>query len=238
MIIKTNSFLSITQHTDEKTLLIVDIDNTLVNSQTYYGSVNWEMDLYESLIKEGFSHKKAKTYTQNHWYEAQKSVSLSPIEKGIQTFLKTYLLKNNLIAITARDRTVMDLTFKSLKNLDFHFSLVDTPLHCSLTTKTPIPAYLHYGILFCGDCPKSIALFYLIETLNLLEMPKKIVMVDDTEHNLEDMHKKTQKHGINFIGLHYNGARPLYQTQPINNIERSDVSPKNTTTQNLIKSQA
>jgi hypothetical protein len=79
--------------------------------------------------------------------------------------------------------------------------------HMSGFFSTYDPYYSGEGVVLCGDIPKSSCLdaFLLYSGIK----PKKIIFIDDSIYNLEDVQKYCQKQGIQFVGMEYLAAEKV-----------------------------
>lgn len=160
---------------DENSLIAFDLDNTLITSNSYYGSINWEYKLIAKFIEEGLSYEQAHEQACMLWNEAQAEVQTILIENESSNLIKEWKNKACIIGLTARSYKIKDLTYESLKSNDIHFSSF-------LEHKLDI---LHQGVLYCDHRLKSDVLTRFINEV-LIKKPKKIIVVDDKKENLDD----------------------------------------------------
>ncbi|NGX56740.1 MAG: hypothetical protein K1060chlam5_00986 [Candidatus Anoxychlamydiales bacterium] len=177
MIEKIKKIMEIEPHIEEDALIAFDLDNTLVTSSSYYGSVNWEEDLIENFLKEGHILDEAITKACDMWYKAQNKVQLKLIENNTIEFINKWKNTCNIIGLTARSAGIKDITIQNLKLNNIIFN----------DFKEHYLELFHGGVLFCSGKSKSILLTNFLEKILKNEKPKKILVIDDKKNNLEDI---------------------------------------------------
>lgn len=184
MIFTISQIKEIESQIEEDSLIAFDLDNTLLTSNTYFGSIRWENSLISDFEKEGVSYEEAHERACLIWNRAQPEIKLKLIEEESPDFIKRWKKTSCVIGLTARSLNLKDLTHEGLKSNKISF----TPF---LNHKLDI---LHKGVLYCSYMPKSKALKKFIDEV-LAKKPKKIVVVDDKKENLRDiLNSRINKH--------------------------------------------
>lgn len=191
-IVSVSSLREIVFGAKNSSLLVLDIDNTIVFSKSYIGSVQWEKKLIEQFLNDGLSLEEALHKAQTLWVDAQRKTQVQASEKDITSiFSDTY----NSLGCTARPPKLIDVTIKQLKNAGF--SLKENTASYPILSK----AYHHKGIIFCGNVSKGKA---LLEFFNNTSWPSQIIMIDDHLHHLEEVCLLARKNSLPFQGFLYN----------------------------------
>lgn len=177
---------------NDSSLLVLDIDDTVVVATTHIGSGKWEKSLRQEFRDEGFSEEEAFIKAENIWNEAQENTFVRPTENDVFTLLS----HKQCLGCTARSPNLIDITMRqlSLAGVSFTDEEMSYPI-----METPL-VYFHNGIIFCGGVSKATALFSFLENF---PSPPQIIMVDDTLHHLEDVSTVAQQRDIEFIGFFY-----------------------------------
>lgn len=176
MFLKISQIKDIEKEIDSNTLIAFDLDNTLITSSTYYGSINWEDKIILRLINDGMSPQEAIEAASKIWRKAQFEITIKLIEEESFNFIHKWKQNSTVIGLTKRSFEIKDLTFENLKSNNITFSpFYDHNLD-----------YFHEGILFCANYQKSFLLESFIDKV-LIEKPKKIIVVDDKKENLDDI---------------------------------------------------
>jgi hypothetical protein len=192
MFFEISKIKDIENQIEENSLIAFDLDNTLITSSSYYGSINWEDNLISKLKKEGLTQEEAHKQASNIWKQAQFEIKHKLIEKESSKLIKNWKKKSHIIGLTARSFDIKELTFESLKTNKITFSsYIDHNLD-----------RFHEGILFCANFLKSTLLTNFINQV-LKTKPTKIIVVDDKIENLDDILKSDLSKNYNVRCYHY-----------------------------------
>lgn len=187
------------------TLLVFDIDSTLLMPTTYLGSDPWWDHLIDKYIKAGSSKQEALEKAAKDWRDSQKDIQINPVE-DITPALVSEFQKNNIkvFALTARGFPIADLTINQLANnqIDFQKSALTKQIEIKLQDK--YPALYKKGVLFVGDNNKGILLLKFLEKLKY--KAKNIVFVDDKLKNVQNVNEALEKANIPIIAYRYGAA--------------------------------
>jgi hypothetical protein len=183
------------------TLVIFDIDNTLVRYATALGSDEWFSHLVDQQRSKGFGTEAATTMTLPIAYYAHFSLALVPTEPS-NSLLIGHLIKNNIpfMGLTSRSLPLAERTYEQLHVIDMDFdksAVIQTkmlffPQHRAI--------YMH-NILFSGNNDKGTMLLELFDALNY--QPDRIIFIDDKLYNIESVEKAAQKRHISYVGIRY-----------------------------------
>jgi hypothetical protein len=186
---------------DSQTLVVFDIDNTLIRQNQMIGTHQWGDYMRERAIKNGMSPEKAKPYQIQAFSELQPHLEVVPVEKEIMDILEDLSRRQiNHFALTARPSTIVDTTLKQLQIVHHDFGSAFPE------QKDPkkIESYLKSGVIFSGETPKGELLKIIVE--NSTHPIKKIIFFDDKKYNLESVEKSLADSPIELISLRYGGA--------------------------------
>ena len=162
-----------------KTLIILDIDNTLAHPKQLFGGDQWLMHQIESHIKNGLTASDALTKTLPFYFQLQDIVELIPVEQTTPAYIKSMQEKGILIiALTARSDEIKDRTLQQLAAMGIDFSNSSFMLEPFEET---VPCKYSYknGIIFCHGNDKGKVLKLVLEKVN--HKPIKVIMMDDKE---------------------------------------------------------
>lgn len=187
-------------HLSTGTLVIFDLDNTVMKPAQMLGTHMWYDGLVKGYLKEGLSEEDAHKRAIAFWNRVHKISSMVPVESGGPKFIRLIQKGHMVMALTARDPRFHWDTFRQLLevNVDFR-SRPAAP--DGLTLDLPKPAAFHNGVLFAHGNPKGEVLKQFLDKAGL--KPARIVMIDDKRYNLESVESSLS---IPFVGLRYGGA--------------------------------
>ncbi len=203
---ETTSMQEIVPLVDDSTLLVVDIDNTLIEPEGNLGSDQWYYFLVRKYVQlDHMSGKAANETAMQVWNQAQWLVKIRPVEKDTPALIKQLQSKGvRVMGLTARTVDIVDKTFAQLKSIGI--SLNQPPIH-----DKPVDFHLddlarfENGILFVGEQnDKGEALVQFLRRSHYL--PAKIIFIDDKLRHVENVEKALSKTGARFLGFRYGAA--------------------------------
>ena len=108
---------------DEHTLILIDIDNTILTPNSHYGSDDYFSHIVkEELTKTKLTPAEANLKVYDRWVKAQEIITTRLVDEAIQDFITKSHEKNAItLAFTARRPIVAEITYNQLKkhNVDF-----------------------------------------------------------------------------------------------------------------------
>lgn len=184
------------------TLIIFDIDNTLIEPVGWIGGPTWfEHIVKEKMRQERVSFAQAELAIVKLLAHVISHVTYVPVEHTIAALIKQLQNHNHaMIALTSRSTVLAELTHKALTNVDIQFA------HSTFISPTihSHDIYYHYhGIVFCDGGCKGTVLVTLLAEHNY--RPKRIICIDDSARHLHAIEKAlaTMYPDIEFIGIRY-----------------------------------
>lgn len=204
-ILEITTMQDVFQHVEEGTLVVFDIDNTLLECGQTLGSDQWFCFQLKSLQDQGWEKEKALEHVLSIWTDIQHHTTLRPVE--LHTVKVVHNLQQAgypLIALTTRGEDVADATMKNLyaSNLDLRQT---SPLkENSLLTVDGEETLYREGVLFTNNGHKGKALWAFLQRAQI--KPRKIVFINDKHSHLLPVEETSQLYGVDFVGLRYGGA--------------------------------
>lgn len=190
-----------TQLFDKDTLVIFDIDNTILRQDSVIGTHQWGDYMRERAIRTGMPQDDASRYQHEAFAELQPYLRVVLIEEEIKKILKD--LENRRVphfALTARAESLKNTTISQLTVVNHSFAK-NFPMQID---NKKLEKFLKDGVVFSGGVPKGELLKTIIE--NSQVKPKKIVFIDDKLYNLESVEKSMAEVGINLTSYRYGAA--------------------------------
>lgn len=201
-IIETKHFKEILDHTTPDTLIVLDIDDTLLIPIQMLGCDEWFCYRLKQLRQEGLDPSAALERSLAEWEGIRHLTKMEIVEPGTEEVVQTLQTRGLTVmglttqGIALATRTVLqlkehyiDLTKTAPSQQDHFFTIAN---HGVL--------YRH-GILFTSGQPKGVALFKLCDAVGLT--PKRILFINDKGTHLVDVEKTANERGVEFIGLRY-----------------------------------
>lgn len=211
-IVEENKMADALAGLDTDTLVIFDIDSTILEPAQTLGSDAWYYTTIDRLISEGMDKEEAQKKILNQWMEVQKITDVIAVEANTPELIRQLQDKEIKIAVlTARPFKLIDVTIKQLNSIGVDFSR--SPLSAKkIDVKSPGgKAKYRNGIIFCGG-PKSDKGLILNEVLRKVKLvPNRVVFVDDRKNNVEAVDRALALNGIECKCVRYGAADRAYR---------------------------
>ncbi|HJM68665.1 MAG TPA: DUF2608 domain-containing protein [Candidatus Babeliales bacterium] len=195
-IIETNNLEDILGHVTKNSVVLFDLDNTLVQPKnTYVGSDPWFTEL--------FKKEKDVNLALADYCLGLILVELQPVANNtIKVLNKIKKSGVPTIGFTARNFYISSITIEYLKDIGITFNGPGIPKHKFVYySHKDHPSIYQDGIFFCGPNEKEAVVPFFIKEFP--QKPNKIVFVDDKLKNLETVKKIVDKMGLDFVGFRY-----------------------------------
>lgn len=201
-IIETKNFSEIYDHIDKNTLIVLDIDDTLLVPTQMLGCDAWfchRVKLYQEL---GMDKGSSLETTIAEWEAVRHITQMQLVEPGTEKIIQD--LQNQGYMVMGLTTQGLALATRTSQQL------ADQQINLTLTAPTKEDHYFlvnHHGILFRNGIlftsgrSKAEAMEKLCTAMNL--HPKKMIFVNDKKDNLQDLERYALNRGIDFTGLRY-----------------------------------
>lgn len=196
---------------DTSTLVVFDIDNTLLEPLTMVGSDQWFDYFFDRVMKENhLTEDQTDAVVEKIWNQVQALITVHAVEPTTPALIKG--LKDRqvkVMALTARtldsqDRTIIQLgqvgiTFaKSVTEVE-HLIL---PAGGGVKTET----LFHKGVLFANGNDKGKVLLAFLAQIGV--KPARIVFIDDKKKNVDKVDRALTDAKIPNVEFRYGAADP------------------------------
>lgn len=192
---------------DQETLVILDVDNTLITAEGNLGSDQWFYYLFKVYKMAGIDEKRALVKAVDTWNRVQSSIHVRAVEKAFPVWVNQLQADGvRTLALTARGEEISDITSKQLQSIEVRFkgrSLVDHELKISgKSLESKADALFREGILFVGENnDKGKVLVHFLRRVGY--SPKKIIFVDDKVKHVNNMEAAVKALGIPCFNYRY-----------------------------------
>jgi phosphoserine phosphatase len=190
---------------DQETLVIFDIDDTLIQPTQMVGSTDWGHHVMRQLMEIGLERDDAFLEASHRLYCAAGHSEFRTVEPTT-TEVVNHLQEQGImvIGLTSRPAWYCEQTREQLEsvNIDLSKTAPDHP-EFNLESGLPIPLYSE-GVIYTYRVNKghSLAEFLAVTGLE----PKRIVFVDDGLRNVQCVETTMQDLGIECHGFRYGAA--------------------------------
>lgn len=199
-IIETPHFKDLINHVDEDTLVLLDIDDTMLIPSQTLGTDVWfihRMGIYQKEHEFMVALDKAIA----EWEAVRHVTKVNVVEEGTAEIIKEIQGRNiKVMGFTTQGVALATRTVKQLKSLNIYLAN-NAPSSDDLYMMNGHGILFRKGILFTAGSSKGAAIVKYLETINY--KPKKIVFINDKSTHLKDLETGCKKLGIEFTGLRY-----------------------------------
>lgn len=191
-------------HVTPSTLVVLDVDETLLTTSQMLGGDRWFTDQLKQLQHQNFSFEEALAKTLPDYISLQNKTKVKPIEHQAAAVIHTLQKRGHcVIGLTSRSTEIAYVTINQLKTLGIY-------LQPTAITIPKIEVYSHYpskyieGILFSGGLNKGELLYDLMQYAQV--NVDRVIFINDKVKYLKQMEDFFEPKNIEFIGLRYGAA--------------------------------
>ncbi|MBF8262517.1 MAG: putative rane protein [Parachlamydiales bacterium] len=200
-IFQIKSIEETSEHLQEDTLVIFDLDNTVMEPMQTLGSDQWFAYRINEYRQQGCSDQDALKATIAEYVAIQNVTKMRLVEPS--TFQVIEKLQKNhvpMIGLTTRSLVLVPKTIEQLNSIGVDFSKT-TPVQMDMFFENDRYIQFQQGILFTSGTSKGAALLRLVHESGY--QPKRILFVDDKMSHLQDVEKVCSACCIEFVGFRY-----------------------------------
>lgn len=200
-IIETPHFKEVLNHIDSNTLVVLDIDDTLLIPAQTLGTDIWFLHRGKQHEKAGLSRAVAFEKALAEWEAIRQLTNVSIVEEGTQAIIASLQDKNvPVMGLTTQGLALATRTIQQLQSLgiDLTPSAPSKEDHYFINEHGVL--YRH-GVLFTSGTQKGKALIKLLEINGL--QPQHVLFINDKEKHLKEVESVLENLGIAFTGLRY-----------------------------------
>lgn len=184
------------------TLIILDIDDTLLNTKQMLGSDEWFKLRICQHQKNGLTSHESFEKTISEWEAIRHLTQMELVEPGIDKIIQDLQNEGFLVmCLTTQGLALATCTWRQL--LEAQIDLTHTP-PCRDDCYFKVDGHgnlYRAGILFTSGCHKGHSLFGLLDIIGYT--PQRILFVNDKKSHLIPVEEIARDRGIDFIGLRY-----------------------------------
>ena len=194
-IIESNKITDVLNYITPKSLVLFDIDNTLIESIHEFGGHAWFLFMVERFKEQGLQEPVAIKKSSATFTQMQDVLTFKTVESETITVLDQLKTKNiKAMAVTARWIALAQSTFRHLESLKISFH--NNVLHDEEMSLGEISGFSK-GILFTGDENEKLKGEFLISFFEKIGYtPEHVVFVDDSMKQVEHVYKTLQEKNI------------------------------------------
>lgn len=199
--LEIDSLKEMLPYIDQNSLLLLDIDNTLMEPVQSLGGDQWFRHHKKELLQQGLSHNEALEQSLRDWRAVQHLSKMQAVEDTTAEIVSRLQEEGYpLMGLTTRGLGMSTLTVQQLDSIgiDLHFT---SPSHQDVFFVNERGNLYHRGVLFTAGSHKGEALRLFLEQAEY--HPKRVVFVNDKHSHIIPVEKTCLELGIPFLGLRY-----------------------------------
>lgn len=194
-------FEEILSYIQPTTLVVLDIDDTLLMPAQTLGSDVWLIHRANQHKNHGMPPKEAFDEAIAEWEAIRHLTKVRLVEEGADRIIQKLQEKGvAIMGVTLQALTLAIRTAQQLKSLNIDLSLT-APTSEDLYFFQGNGILFRKGILFTAGHPKGKSLHYFFQETEY--HPDLIVSIDDRVSHLKNLELMCEEEGIPFIGLRY-----------------------------------
>lgn len=199
---ETHHFSDVLSCINEDTLLVLDIDDTLLIPVQMLGCDEWFMHRLELHKKNGLEFSKALDRSLAEWEAIRHLTEMEIVEPGTETIIKEIQDKGiYTMGLTTQGIALSHRTIEQLTSVGIDLSNSSPFSSGHYFEQKHLGVLFRKGVLFTSGTSKGKALFKLCDHFNYA--PKRIVFINDKITHLRDIEEEAIFRGVEFIGLRY-----------------------------------
>lgn len=198
-IVEAEHFSDIISHTTENTLVILDIDDTILIPAQTLGTDVWFCHRlkHHQEVNPSVALEKAL----GEWEAVRHITCIKIVEEGTEKIIEELQRNHLVMGLTTQGLALADRTTHQLNSLHVDLSKTAPSKQDHYLVNNEEGVLFRKGILFTAGTPKGEALLKLLDAIDY--RPARIVFINDKAEHLRDVESSVIAKGIDFVGLRY-----------------------------------
>lgn len=190
-------------HITPDTLIVFDIDNTIMEPVQELGSDQWFCNRIQEYKSWGLSKEESLEKALREWTAIQSITRVKLVEPGTDRIvMQLQTQKYTVMGLTTRGLGISTRTIEQLATLSVDLSKTP-PCHEEFHfMNAPQGVLFRGGVLFTAGTHKGRAFAAFLEKTGY--QPKRVVFINDKLSDLVPVEETCDSLGIPFVGLRYN----------------------------------
>lgn len=200
-IIETLYMHELLNHVTEQTLIIFDIDNTIMRPSQQLGSDQWFNHRKIVHLNTGLTKNEALEIALAEWMAVQSITHMQLAEEQTQEIIANLQREGfSVMGLTTRGLGLSTTTIRQLKTLDVDLTAT-APAQKDIFFDNKQGTLFRQGILFTAGSDKGTALQKFLELAGF--KPEAILFINDKASHLTPIERYCKEVDIPFKGLRY-----------------------------------
>jgi len=198
-------FNELASQVNEDTVLLLDIDETLMTPSQMLGSDSWFDYRIKKYQTNGNDLARALEKTLAEWEAIRHLTRMGLVEPEISLVLGELQKKGvQVMGLTIQGLALATRTVLQLGELQIDLTKTAPAKEDFCLSVQGHTVLFRHGILFTSGKSKGEAFFKFCEKMG--KLPKRVIAIDDKISHLQNIEKEAVKRGVEFMGLRYGFA--------------------------------
>lgn len=201
-IIETPHFSDITKYANEETLLLIDIDDTLLITKQMLGCDEWFKLRLDHHLEQMGEFRPALEKALAEWEGIRHYSEMEIVEEGTESVIEA-LQKGGfpMMGLTTQGLALATRTSQQLAKVGIDLKKSAPADKDVYLLQEGHGVLYRNGILFTSGTKKGESFVKLMDAIGADF--KRVVFINDKDTHLADLEKSAEERGIEFIGLRY-----------------------------------
>lgn len=201
-IIESMTIYDVDKNHQEETLVIYDLDNTLIQLNQLLGSDQWFYYRFKQLIEKLGDKDLALERAIAEWIAAQTLSKVSIVEEGSAELIKEQQERGiKIMGLTTRDCSMSMCTQRQLKELNIDLTPTAPSAKEHFFAKGKKGILFRNGVLYTSGSHKGECFRKFLELVDY--KPKRVIFINDKYANIKEVADICYEDKIPFLGLRY-----------------------------------
>ena len=201
-IVETKDISDVLRYVKPNTLVLFDIDNTLIEPLQTLGSDQWFSWRIQYYAKKGYDPSQAVDLALMDWIPLVCLTEVKAVEPQAPNLVRRLQEEGFVVmGLTTRSTILRARTFQQLASAGIQLART-APSKEEVVFLNPYEVIYKNGILFTSGTDKGRALFTFLAAIKEKD-PQEVLFINDKRSNLEEVQQACKERGVPFIGLRY-----------------------------------
>ncbi len=200
-VLEIQSISEILPYVTEDSLVVFDVDETLLTTKQSVGGDPWFSDSLKIYQEGGFSYEEALAKTLPDYMKLQNMTQVKAVESLTPPLV--HKLQNSGVKVIGLTERNLELAYTTLRQLrSIEIDLDRNPVKIKdLNLSSHFPVKYIEGIVFVQRNHKGEVLFNMVK---LSDSPlKKVIFIDDKMKYIKQVEEVCEAHNIEYVGFRY-----------------------------------
>jgi hypothetical protein len=201
-VVEASCFKEISKHVSKDTVVLLDIDDTLLIPCQMLGIDDWFNLRWKKHQAAGLNSEAALEKALAEWESVRHITQMKTVEKDTDAVVQELQKNGHLVmGLTTQGLALATRTVQQLTQNKIDLSVTAPTKEDCYVNLSGKSVLFRKGVLFTSASHKGEAFFKFCDSVGL--KPKKVVFINDKATHLVEIEKTAEERGVEFVGLRY-----------------------------------